>query len=39
MEHQPNGYSEVSGSYDTQYMRDMDELMNDFSAGRSKAEQ
>ncbi len=26
----PKGYSEVSGSYDTQYIRDMDELMNAF---------
>jgi len=26
----PNGVSEVSGSYDTQYMRDMDELMGAF---------
>lgn len=27
---QVNGYSEVSGSYDTQYMRDMDALMSAF---------
>lgn len=26
----PQGFSEVSGSYDTQYMRDMDELTNNF---------
>lgn len=26
----PNGFSEVSGSYDTQYIRDMDGLMNAF---------
>ncbi len=26
----PNGFSEVSGSYDTQYIRDMDDLMNAF---------
>lgn len=29
---QANGFSEVSGSYDTQYIRDMDELMNAFQA-------
>lgn len=27
---EPNGYSEVSGSYDTQYIREVDELMNAF---------
>lgn len=27
---EPTGYSEVSGSYDTQYMRDMDELSKTF---------
>ena len=29
---EPNGFSEVSGSYDTQYMRDMDDLLRAFQA-------
>ena len=28
----PNGFSEVSGSYDTQYLRDMDEMVKAFQA-------
>lgn len=36
---EPNGYSEVSGSYDTQYLRDMDEIMNEFQSDARRINQ
>lgn len=35
----PDGFSEVSGSYDTQYIRDMDELMNAFQTDVNRLNQ